>query len=252
VSFDPRALVNGNVGDGAVVGAFATIGAGARVGDRCRIDPYVLVSDDAAIGDDCFLHPHVSVGRGVVIGAGVEIQSGAVLGRIPGGAEATDRAPIFDLHLSIGDRCAIGAHATVYYDVEIGAGTLIGDSASLREGARIGRRCIISRCVTLNYGVTVGDGVKIMDNTHITGGMRIGNGAFVGPNVATANDNRPAEGRTDQLRGPVIESGAVVGAGATLLPGVIIGAGATVAAGAVVTRDVPPGVTVLGTPARRR
>jgi len=68
--------------------------------------------------------------------------------------------------------------------------------------------------------------------------------------VATANDNRPAEGRTDQLRGPVIESGAVVGAGATLLPGVIIGAGATVAAGAVVTRDVPPYATVYGNPAR--
>ena len=43
---------------------------------------------------------------------------------------------------------------------------------------------------------------------------------------------------------------AFVGAGAVLLPRITVGAGATVAAGAVVTRDVEPGATVLGVPAR--
>jgi acetyltransferase-like isoleucine patch superfamily enzyme len=48
----------------------------------------------------------------------------------------------------------------------------------------------------------------------------------------------------------VIEDDVWIGIGAILLKGVRIGAGARVGAGAVVTRDVPPGATVAGNPAR--
>jgi len=41
-----------------------------------------------------------------------------------------------------------------------------------------------------------------------------------------------------------------IGGGAILLPGITVGDDAVIGAGSVVTRDVAPGVTVAGNPAR--
>ena len=43
-----------------------------------------------------------------------------------------------------------------------------------------------------------------------------------------------------------------IGSGAIILPGVTIGDDAIIGAGSVVTRDVPPGGTAFGNPARLR
>ncbi len=48
----------------------------------------------------------------------------------------------------------------------------------------------------------------------------------------------------------MIGTGALIGTGAQVLQYLQVGAGAIVAAGAVVTRDVNPGTTVVGIPAR--
>jgi acetyltransferase-like isoleucine patch superfamily enzyme len=130
---------------------------------------------------------------------------------------------------------------------------LIGDGASIREETVIGERCVISRYVTINYRSRIGNRTKVLDHSWICGEIDIGNDVMISGGVLTSNDN--TLGRTDfnaQMRGPIIEDGAVIGIGARLLPNVRIGRKALVAAGAVVTKDVPEGVSVFGMPARPR
>lgn len=63
--------------------------------------------------------------------------------------------------------------------------------------------------------------------------------------------DRTAAGAGDGTVAPVVlRRGCYLGAGCLVLPGVTVGEQAIVAAGAVVTRDVPPGATVVGNPAR--
>jgi acetyltransferase-like isoleucine patch superfamily enzyme len=204
------------------------------------------------IGDGVVIHPHAVIAAGVQLGAGVEVLPGAFVGREPRAVGAVAREPSFEPTLSVGPGSVIGAHAVVFYDVEIGSEALIGDGASVRELCRIGSRCVIGRNSTLDRGVVVEDGTRIMDQVVLTGEMRIGAGAFVAAGVVTTNDN--TFGRNgyiaEAVRGPVIEDGAMIGGGATLLPGVVIGRDAVVAAGAVVTRDVAAGASVRGVPAR--
>jgi carbonic anhydrase/acetyltransferase-like protein (isoleucine patch superfamily) len=52
------------------------------------------------------------------------------------------------------------------------------------------------------------------------------------------------------VHGASLLDGCLIGIGAIVLNGVTVGEGALVAAGAVVTRDVPPGVLVMGAPAQ--
>ena len=61
----------------------------------------------------------------------------------------------------------------------------------------------------------------------------------------------PRAGNPDYVvEPPIVEDEVSVGANATILPGVRLGRGCTVGAGAVVVRDVAPGTTVVGNPAR--
>jgi acetyltransferase-like isoleucine patch superfamily enzyme len=52
--------------------------------------------------------------------------------------------------------------------------------------------------------------------------------------------------RDDVFEEVVVEDGAFVGAGATVLPGVTVGEDAVVGAGVTVTRDVPAGAVYRG------
>lgn len=223
-----------------------SIGSNVTVGEFCVIRP------DAVIGDNVFIHPHVVIEAGATIGDDVEIFPGAYIGKRPKGAGSTSRPISYEERLLIGRGCSVGPHAVIYYDVEIGESTLVGDGASIREGSRIGFRCVIGRYVTVNYATIIGNEVKIMDHSWLAGNMSVGNHVFISGGVTTANDNDMGLYGYDAGRvvGPRIQDGARIGVGAVILPRVAVGEQAVVAAGAVVTRDVAPWNVVAGVPAK--
>lgn len=223
-----------------------------QLGQNVTVHEFVVIRENAQIGNNVIIHPHVVIESGVIIGDNVEIFPGTYIGKVPKGAGATARTPVFEPYVRIGDNCSIGPNAIIFYDVEIGNNTLIGDGASIREKCRIGSFCIISRYVTINYNTQIGNYTKVMDLTHLTGNSKIGNNVFISLCVGMTNDNLVGRGGYDEERiiGPQIEDYAVVGVGASILPAVRIGRNATVGAGAVVTKDVPDNAVVMGIPAK--
>jgi len=127
------------------------------------------------------------------------------------------------------------------YGCEVGDETKIGSFVEIQKGARVGSRC------------------KISSHTFICEGVEIEEEVFVGHGVTFINDRVPkATGSNGELQTEadwtcqrtIVKRGASIGSGATLLGGLTIGENAIVGAGSVVTKDVPPGVTVAGNPAR--
>ncbi|HEX8525598.1 acyltransferase [Allosphingosinicella sp.] len=127
------------------------------------------------------------------------------------------------------------------YGCSIGDETKIGAFVEIQKGVSVGARCKISSHSFLCEGVTIEDEV------------------FVGHGVMFINDIEPratAPGGALQTEADwtVVPTricrGASLGSGAVIMGGVTVGAGALVGAGAVVTKDVAPGETVAGVPAR--
>lgn len=160
------------------------------------------------------------------------------------------------------DRCGeselrLGADATVRSGSVLYAGSTIGDDLATGHNVVIREQCTIGRDLSvwsnsiIDYGCVIGNGVKIHCNCYIAQFTVIEDEAFLAPGVNIANDLYPGDDRSaDVMAGPVIEAGAQIGIGATLLPYVRIGAGAIVGSGAVVTRDVPAGTVAYGNPAK--
>lgn len=151
------------------------------------------------------------------------------------------------------DESRIHRLADVHSETIIGPRTRIWQFVVVMKGARIGADCNICANCLIEGGAVIGDRVTIKCGVMIGDAMVIEDDVFIGPNACLTNDllprsgQHPADGRYQPL---LIQRGASIGAGAVILPGLTIGEDAMVGAGAVVSRDVPPGRTVVGNPAR--
>ena len=99
----------------------------------------------------------------------------------------------------------------------------------IHPGATIGRRFFIDH----GMGVVIGETAEIGDDVTLYHGVTLGG--------TTWNRGK---------RHPTLGNGVVVGAGAKLLGPIIVGDYAKVGSNAVVVKDVPPGATAVGIPAR--
>src|SRR5215471_6156341 len=99
----------------------------------------------------------------------------------------------------------------------------------IHPGATIGRRVFIDH----GMGVVIGETAEIGDDSTLYHGVTLGGTSW--------NKGK---------RHPTLGHGVVVGAGAKILGPIVVGDGAKVGSNAVVVKDVPPGATAVGIPAK--
>jgi acetyltransferase-like isoleucine patch superfamily enzyme len=198
------------------------------------------------------VHPTAIVYEGTVLGEGVRVLEHAVVGKQPSlGARSTaKREPLPPT--VIGEGTIVSTGAIVFAGSQIGARCIVGDQSCIRERVSLGDDSILGRGSLIENDTTVGAGSRIQADAYVTAYSTLEEDVFVAPCVVTTNDNfmGRTEKRKELMKGPTIRRGARIGGGAILCPGIEVGEEAFVGAGAVVTKDVPPRVVVVGSPAR--
>ena len=97
----------------------------------------------------------------------------------------------------------------------------------IHPGATIGKRFFIDH----GAGIVIGETAEIGDNVMLYHGVTLG-----------------GTGKQKNKRHPTVEDNVMIGAGMIVLGPVTIGANTKIGAGSVVTQDLPPNVTAVGSP----
>ena len=185
--------------------------------ETTRIDVGVEIGQDARIEPWTVLSGDTVVAPDAVIGPNTQVRHSRI------GARTTVWASVVE-------------EATVAEDVQI------GPYAHLRPGAQIGPRCRIGNFAEVKNS-RLGAGTQQHHFSYL-GDAEIGEDVNVGAGSVTANFDGRRKHRT------TVADRVSLGVDTMMVAPVTIGEGATTGAGSVVTRDVAPGKTVVGIPAR--
>jgi len=140
--------------------------------------------------------------------------------------------------------CYPGFHALLFHRLAHGAwrrgfhfiGRLISHIGRMLTGIEIHPGATIGRRVFIDHGMgcVIGETAEVGDDVTLYHGVTLGGVSL-----------------EQEKRHPTLEKGVIVGSGAQVLGPIVVGEGARIGANAVVIRDVPPGVTMVGIPAKQ-
>ena len=142
----------------------------------------------------------------------------------------TRPTPNDDFIVAIGDnrvRQRLGGNTNVFHP-----------RASIAPGTHLGKGIFIAANAVVNPGVVIGDGVIINTGALVDHNCVLGSWSHIAPGAVLCG-------------GVEVGDGAFVGANAVVKEGIRIGEWSVVGCGAAVIRDVPPGETHGGVPARK-
>ena len=152
----------------------------------------------------------------------------------------TFKSYVDDIHIEYDRRnSAIPLYNFLHAEARIEPGALIRDMVTIEKNA------VIMMGAVINIGAVVGEGSMVDMNAVIGARGMLGKNVHLGACSVVAGVLEPPSATP-----VIIEDDVLIGANSVILEGVRIGKGSVVAAGSVVTKDVPPGVVVAGSPAR--
>lgn len=218
----------------------------AKIGQGVKLAPFVCIADNAVIGDNVQIEPGAIIYENAVIGANSFIGAQCILGeRLPG---HIDDDEYINPPLIVGADSTIRSGTIIYAGSTIGHNFETGHRAVIRERSVFGNHCSFGTLSQSDGHIKVGNGCRFHNNVFISTYTTVEDNVHFYPMSCTVDSLHPPcqKGR----EGPHIESNAVIGAKALLMPRVRIGAGAVVAGAAVVTCDVPANMVATGAPAK--
>ena len=206
------------------VAGTAFIESSARIDPSCRIEHGAVIGANVIMGGNCLIDanavigPSVEIGNDVIIGACASLSHCLIGDRTriyPGariGQDGVGFAPDPDGHTKVPQlgRVIIGE------DVEIGANSTVDRGSG--PDTIIGQGCWIDNLVQIGHNVELGRGCVLAGMVGISGSTKVGDFVFFGGQAGAIGH-------------------------------ITIGSGAKVAGQGGVTKNVPPGVKVGGTPA---
>ena len=196
---DPTA----QIGAGAAIAAFVTIGAGVVIGANARIASHVSIAEGAQIGDNALILQGARIGARVRIGARFICQPGAVIGADGFSFVTPEKSGVEEIRQTLGQRDQITAQSwtrihslgavSIGDDVEIGANacidrgtirdTSIGDGTKLDNLVHIGHNVQVGRDCLLCGQVGIAGSSKIGDRVVLAGQCGVNDNIFVGDDV---------------------------------------------------------------------